>query len=79
MVKAVKATGAKKQLLLLPFNLGHKEIATVVSDMADKDIVFGNTTGFYDGSNGLRARPPPRIFYYALSLVRLYGGVVFAF
>jgi len=24
-----------------------------VSDLADPSIVFGNTTGFYDGKNGL--------------------------
>eukprot|EP01047_Picozoa_sp_COSAG01_P029374 COSAG01_NODE_2013_length_8643_cov_30.224081_8_plen_237_part_00 len=53
VVKAVKSAGAKSQLLLLPFNLGHPEISKVVKDMADKSIVFGNTTGFYSGENGL--------------------------
>lgn len=55
VVKAVKAsTGAKtKQLLLLPFNGGHKEIATVVETVNDPNIVFGNTTSFYSGADGL--------------------------
>merc|ERR1711935_498235 len=55
VVKAVQAAAPKaKQLLLLPFNLGHKEIAKVVTDMAQPDqIYFGDTTGFYDQSDGL--------------------------
>ena len=55
VVRAVKgATSAKtKLLLLLPFNGGHKEIATVVTKLNDPTVVFGNTTGFYDGADGL--------------------------
>ena len=55
VVKAVKeATGQKcKQLLLLPFNGGHKEIAKVVKTINDPNIVFGDTTGFYNQADGL--------------------------
>lgn len=55
VVAAVQAAvGPKcKQLLLLPFNLGHKEIAAVVKKVAKPNVVFGDTTGFYDGANGL--------------------------
>lgn len=55
VVKAVKAAAGpkSKQLLLLPFNLGHKEIATVVKTVGDPSIVFGDTTGFYDQADGL--------------------------
>ena len=55
VVKAVLAAAPKaKQLLLLPFNRGHKEIATVVSTIAKPNqVFFGNTTGFYSGEDGL--------------------------
>ena len=77
VVKAVKAAAPKaKQLLLLPFTLGHKEIATVVSALADPSVVFGNTTGFYDGANGLHpfgynhiANIAPKVAELALPLL----------
>jgi len=77
VVKAVKVAAPKaKQLLLLPFNGGHKEIAQVVSSFADPNIVFGNTTGFYNGANGLHpfgynhvAEIAPKVSDLALELL----------
>jgi hypothetical protein len=43
-----------KQLLLLPFNGDHKaDILAVVSESGSKNVVFGDTAGFYDGKDGL--------------------------
>lgn len=55
VVKAVKAATSPKtkQLLLLPFNGGHKEISTVVKTINDPHVVFGDTTEFYDQADGL--------------------------
>ena len=44
-----------KQLLLQPFNgiVQRKNILAVVAAAASDNVVFGDTFGFYDGSDGL--------------------------
>lgn len=55
VVKGVAARAPNTvQLLMLPFNGCHEEdILKVVAEMASPRVVFGNTTGFYDGADGL--------------------------
>jgi len=44
-----------KQLLLQPFNgiVQRKNILAVVAAAASDNVIFGDTSGFYDGSDGL--------------------------
>ena len=55
VIKGVKAAAPKaRQLLLQPFNGAHgAEIAAIAKQLKDPAIVFGNTTGFYTGEDGL--------------------------
>jgi len=54
VVKALqKAAPKAKQLLLLPFNGVCKSVKKVVAQIGSPDVVFGDTSGFYNGENGL--------------------------
>ena len=49
-----RAAPAARQLILLPFNGCHQDdLLAVVHGAADANVKFGNTSGWYDGSDGL--------------------------
>ena len=50
----LKVAPNAKQLLLVPFNGGHKQdINAVVDQIGSPDVTVGDTSGFYNGVDGL--------------------------